>query len=61
MLFLQNFTPIEVILHLNLQENDLFDNMNLTDILNYLNIDSKNLFHFKIINHTKIAWQQQFL
>ena len=61
MLFLQNFPPREVILQSNLQENDLFDNMTETDILNYLNIDSKNLFHFKIVNHMKIAWQQQFL
>ena len=60
-LFLQNHPPREVILHSNLQENDLFDNMTVTDILNYLNIDSKNLFNFKIVNHTKIAWQQQFL
>ena len=60
-LFLQNHPPREVILQSNLQENELYDNMTETDILNYLNIDSKNLFHFKIVNHTKIAWQQQFL
>jgi len=60
-LFLQNHPPREVIIQSNLLENDLFDNMTVTDILNYLNIDSKNLFHFKIVNHTKIAWQQQFL
>jgi DNA mismatch repair protein MutS len=52
--FLEKYPPREIILH---NENII----DLNDILNYLNIDIKNIYIVKIINHKKIQYQKELL
>jgi len=59
--FLDKYPPNEVILLNNINENEIIVNMKINEIINYLNIDMKNIYTIKIKEHTKIIWQRKLL
>jgi DNA mismatch repair protein MutS len=58
--FLENYPPIEIIIDDNLKNKSIY-NMNLEDILKYLNIDIDTVYKNKLTCHKKINWQINLL
>ncbi len=56
--FMENYPPREIILENNLDNEDLFANMRVEEILCYLNINPSNTYSVKINQHKKLAWQK---
>jgi DNA mismatch repair protein MutS len=57
--YLETCPPKEIILYSLLDENDKINNMNLNNILDYLNLNKKNIFDYSFKkNNNKIAYQK---
>jgi len=57
--YLETCPPKELILYTTLTENDKINNMNIKDILNYLNLEDKIIYNYNNFkNNEKIAMQK---
>ena len=57
--FLEHYPPKEIVLDNNLEETDVFVNMSVSEILNYLYIDINKTYKIEIKNQKKISYQRK--